>query len=149
MTTFSKSIYIETSLKALYDFHLDTNNIKKITPPDTKVEILEIDPPLKKGSIVKLRATKFFIPQMWEVEIEKLDELHLIVDLAKKSPFFYWRHEHRFSQEGGKVKMEDYVEFIPPFGILGDLVTPLILRDLDKMFTYRHKKTKEIFEGVK
>jgi hypothetical protein len=60
-TIFTKCSTIKCTTKELYDFHMDTNNIKYITPLDTKVEIVDISIPLKKGSIIKIKATKFFI----------------------------------------------------------------------------------------
>ena len=39
MQTFEKTTLIDCSAKELFDFHLDTNNIKLITPKHTKVEL--------------------------------------------------------------------------------------------------------------
>ena len=43
MQTFIKSSYINCDIKSLFDFHLNTNNLKFITPNDTKVELLTKD----------------------------------------------------------------------------------------------------------
>ena len=43
MQTFIKSSYINCDVKSLFDFHLDTNNLTFITPPDTRVELLTKD----------------------------------------------------------------------------------------------------------
>lgn len=147
-TIFEQCTTIRCDITELYAFHLDTNNIRSITPPDTTIEILEIDPPLQQGSTVKLRATKFLIPQIWEVEIEKAVPHTLVVDRAIRSPFAFWRHEHRFhALSKSEVQMCDHVEFALPFGFLGSLALPLIRADLAKMFAYRHQQTRRLFEG--
>lgn len=38
---------ISCSVKTLFDFHADTNNLALITPKDTSVEILKLETPLK------------------------------------------------------------------------------------------------------
>ena len=43
METFEKTTLIDCSAKELFDFHLDTNNIKLITPKHTKVELLDYE----------------------------------------------------------------------------------------------------------
>ena len=40
---------IPCSVKTLFDFHADTNNLPLITPKDTSVKILKLETPLKKG----------------------------------------------------------------------------------------------------
>ncbi|WP_262363676.1 hypothetical protein [Aliarcobacter cryaerophilus] len=41
MEIFEKITLIDCTAKDLFDFHLDTNNIKLITPKHTKVELLD------------------------------------------------------------------------------------------------------------
>lgn len=41
---------ISCSVKTLFDFHADTNNLALITPKDTSVEILKLETPLKQGN---------------------------------------------------------------------------------------------------
>ena len=61
MQTFIKSSYINCDTKSLFDFHLDTNNLTFITPPDTRVELLTKDFKPQIGQILKIKSTKYFI----------------------------------------------------------------------------------------
>ena len=74
MQTFIKSSYINCDIKTLFNFHLNTNNITKITPNDTKVQLLTKDFKPQVSQILKIKSTKYFIPMMWEVKIEKIEE---------------------------------------------------------------------------
>jgi ligand-binding SRPBCC domain-containing protein len=149
MQTFIKSSYINCDIKSLFDFHIDTNNIKKITPTDTKVELLTKDFKPQISEILKIKSTKYFIPMLWEVKIEKIDEPSLLVDVALKSPFAFWEHKHIFIKHGNMSELKDVITFNMPFGIFGKLFEWFVRNDLQKMFDYRHKITKEILENRK
>lgn len=137
---------INCTLEELFDFHLDSNNITKITPKNIKVELLDHDTQTYEGKIVKIKITKFFIPIYWKVKIEKLQKPDALVDIATKSPFKFWKHQHLFSRQGDLCELKDIIEFELPLGILGKLFEPLIEFDIQNMFQYRHQKTKTILE---
>lgn len=149
MQTFIKSSYINCDVKSLFDFHIDTNNLQKITPNDTKVELLTKDFKPIVSQILKIKATKYFIPMNWEVKIEKIDNPNLLVDLALKSPFAFWEHKHIFIKHGNMSELKDVVTFKMPFGFIGKLLEVFVIKDLQKMFDFRHKITKEILEKEK
>jgi ligand-binding SRPBCC domain-containing protein len=140
---------INCTLEELFEFHLDSQNITKITPSNTKVELLSEDNPAFEGKIVKLKTTRMFIPIIWEVKIEKLEKPNILVDLAIKSPFKYWKHQHVFTQKGNHCELQDIIEFELPFGVFGKIIESFLTFDIKKMFEYRHQKTKEILENKK
>ena len=147
MQTFIKSSYINCDKKSLFDFHLDTNNLTKITPTNIKVELLTKNFKPVVSQILKIKSTKYFIPMMWEVKIEKIEEPNLLVDIALKSPFAFWEHKHIFIKHGNMSELKDVITFKMPFGILGDLLSFFVKKDLQNMFDYRHKITKNILEN--
>jgi ligand-binding SRPBCC domain-containing protein len=148
MKTITKSSIIKCNQEDLYQFHMDSNNISNITPKDTKVELIDDDGQTYEGKIVKIKTTKFFIPTYWEVEIQKLDPPNILIDVAQKSPFKYWKHQHIFKKiDENTSELEDIVEYELPFGILGKLVSPFVELDIKKMFEYRHNQTKLILEN--
>jgi ligand-binding SRPBCC domain-containing protein len=147
MKTIIKTSLIKCSLDELFEFHLDSSNISKITPLDTKVELLNEDSVAYEGKTVKIKTTKFFIPTYWEVKIEKLDKPNILVDVALKSPFNYWKHQHIFTKKDDMCELKDVIEYELPFGVIGKIFNFLIENDIKNMFEYRHKKTKEILEG--
>lgn len=149
MQTFIKSSYINCDIKSLFDFHLDTNNLTKITPTNIKVELLTKDFKPVVSQVLKIKSTKYFIPMMWEVKIEKIEEPNLLVDIALKSPFKFWEHKHIFINHGNFSELKDVITFKMPFGIFGKLLEGFVKKDLQKMFDYRHKATKEILEKGK
>jgi ligand-binding SRPBCC domain-containing protein len=147
MTKIVKRTLIDCTQEELFTFHLDTNNIKKITPTHTKVALLNYDENIYEGKIVDLKTTRAFIPILWKVQIETIDHPNSLVDIALKSPFSYWKHQHNFIQKGDKTLLEDIIEYELPFGALGKLVNIFIKKDIENMFSYRHKQTKKILES--
>lgn len=141
-----KTTNINTTVDKLFDFHTDSNNITKITPNSVEVEILNSDTQTYEGKVVKLKTTKFFIPTYWEVKIEKLQFPDILVDVAIKSPFKYWKHQHIFTKTKNGCELKDIIEYELPFGIFGKIVEPFIEYDIRNMFEYRHTKTKELLE---
>lgn len=104
----------------------------------------------KEGEILRLKTVKNFIPIMWEVKINKLQSPNLLVDLAIKSPFKYWKHSHIFTQkENCFCELKDVVEYEAPFGVIGSIFDFFISYELTKMFEYRHETTKHLLEDTK
>lgn len=146
MKRFEKKSLISCSIDDLFSFHLDSNNIKEITPKDTKVELLNKDFKAKEGEVLNIKTTKFFVPTFWSVEISLIKEPNMLVDTAIKSPFNFWRHSHIFTQKGDVCELKDVVEYELPFGFLGNIFSSFIENQLENMFDYRHIQTKKILQ---
>lgn len=146
MVTFIKKSFINCSIEQLFDFHLNTQNLTQITPKDIKLNLLTHNFTPKQSAILEIISTKYFVPTYWKIEIEKLDRPNILVDKALKSPFKSWVHEHRFENVDGKTQLIDIINFEMPFGFIGKLIEPLIKKDLEKMFNFRHTQTKNILE---
>ena len=49
-----------------------------------------------------------------------------------------WHHEHHFEEFKGMIRMTDKVSFKVPFGFLGRLLVPILVKpQLKKIFNYR------------
>jgi len=138
---------IEADVQSLYDFHIDTNNLPKITPPWIKVQIISLELPLHQGSEIELAITRFGIAQRWKMQIAELEQPGLICDKALKSPFASFIHHHKFEAINGiKSLLHDELAFSLPLYPLSLIALPFIKRDIRKMFAYRHLQTKTLLE---
>jgi ligand-binding SRPBCC domain-containing protein len=146
METLTQTTLINCTLEEIFNFHLDTNNIKLITPSHTKVELIDYNEKTYEGKIIKLKTTRLLMPIIWMVKIEKFEYPNLIVDMALKSPFVFWEHSHIFTQRGPRCELKDVVRYELPFGIFGKLIGPFLRKDIENMFAFRHKQTKMILE---
>jgi ligand-binding SRPBCC domain-containing protein len=132
------------TIETLFDFHADTNNLPLITPEDTSVEILKLETPLKQGNTAVLRIKKGWFSFVWELRFERVEYPGLIVDVATRSPFKSFRHEHHFIKlDETQSILRDVVTFSLPFWPLSALAVWLVKQQMQTMFAYRHQKTKE------
>lgn len=141
------STILSCSQEKAFDFHCDTSNLPLITPPWIDVQIKALSLPLHVKSTIDLIITRFGLPQRWLMEIETLQRPTMVVDRSLKSPFAYFRHEHLFEKiDEHKTMMVDKIVFQLPFWPLSFFMVPWIKKDLEKMFKYRHEKTKALLD---
>jgi ligand-binding SRPBCC domain-containing protein len=78
------------------------------------------------------------VPSRWRSRIRAYDPPHSFTDVQLRGPYARWTHSHRFSPDGAATIVEDDVTYKVPFGLLGDLVEPLLVRPrLRAIFDYR------------
>jgi ligand-binding SRPBCC domain-containing protein len=82
----------------------------------------------------------------WTTEITHVEAPTYFVDDQRVGPYSIWHHEHHFKAIEGGVEMLDRVNYKVPFGILGKIAHPIIVRPkLEEIFNYRVQKTEELF----
>ena len=87
------------------------------------------------------------IPVSWVTEITHVIRNEMFVDEQRKGPFGMWHHEHHFRETDDGVEMTDLIHYRLPMDIL-DFVNKFVVgKKLEKIFSYRSKKIKEIFNG--
>jgi ligand-binding SRPBCC domain-containing protein len=143
--TFTYTTEIQTTPQKLFEFHSDTNNLPKITPPWIKVKILELKLPLQEKSKIKLKITQYFITQIWYMQIDRMQSPHTICDVALQSPFKSFYHHRKFEKiDEMTSRLTDTITLELPLYPLSRVALPFIRRDMDRMFGYRHERMKEL-----
>jgi ligand-binding SRPBCC domain-containing protein len=146
-----RSVEIAAPASAVFDFHLDTRNAAVIFPAGTRVVSVEGDFPVRPGKLVTMRMRQRPVPVTvaWRVRIESVEPDRRIVDVAERSPFALWRHEHLFRElDPGRTLMTDRVTYRLPGGRLGRLAERLLVRRrLEDAFAERHRRTREVLEA--
>jgi len=85
----------------------------------------------------------------WMTEITHVNEPFFFVDEQRAGPYRIWHHEHHFREIDGGVEMVDIVHYALPFGLLGNLVHPIIVKpQLNKIFGYRNEILKSMFGEI-
>jgi len=123
-------------LGEVFGFFSEAENLEKLTPPWLRFEILTKGPiDMAVGTLIDYRIRWRGIPLRWRTEIEVWEPPHRFVDLQIRGPYRLWRHEHLFIERDGGTAVVDRVEYAP-FG--GALVQPMVARDVERIFAYRH-----------
>jgi ligand-binding SRPBCC domain-containing protein len=136
----------------LWDFISRPENLKKITPESMGFEIkTKIDREYAyAGQIIGYHVYPFpGVKTDWITEITQVEQGEFFIDEQRLGPYAIWHHEHRLEEIDGGIRMSDIVTYRPPFGILGKLMEPILVRPkLKKIFQHREEKLTEIFGSI-
>nr|WP_299340007.1 SRPBCC family protein [Allomuricauda sp.] len=139
------------SKKEAWDFLSSPRNLKVITPEHMGFHILDgADKPMFPGQIIQYTVKPFpFYTVKWVTEITHVVKNEFFVDEQRFGPYALWHHKHFIKEVEGGVEMEDIVDYKLPFGFLGKLLHPLLVKNqLLQIFEYREKKLTELFGSV-
>jgi len=150
MSVYERSFKVNAPLSEVAAFHDDPVSLVAITPPPARVTIERFDRPVHAGSRVIFRLGVGPIGVTWDGIIAEYVEHSYFRDVQTKGPFGAWSHTHSFVAEADGTRVNDRVEYEPPFGLIGKLLNPILVRpSLAFMFKHREKKTRELLEQGK
>ena len=127
-------------------------NLKLITPDYMVFHILSgADRPMYPGQIIQYIVTPVLgIKTKWVTEITHVKDKSYFVDEQRFGPYALWHHKHFIKEIDGGVEMEDIVDYKVPFGWLGQLVHPFLVKPkLEEIFKYRYNKLIEMYGEFK
>ena len=142
---------LPVSQDSAWNFFSDPKNLQEITPDHMGFQILSGgDRPMFAGQIIQYIVKPFpGISTKWVSEITHLQQRSYFVDEQRFGPYSLWHHKHFIRQIDGGVEMEDVIDYKLPFGILGRLLHPWLVKPkLDEIFAYRRNKLIELFGSM-
>ena len=133
-------------LPEVFEFFARAENLELITPPWLKFRILTPVPvAMRVGARIEYRLRVHGLPMTWVSVIDRWEHGEQFVDQQLRGPYRFWRHRHQFHEVDGGTRVRDRVEYALPLGGVGDLLgTPLVRRDLDRIFEYRRARVAEL-----
>ena len=146
MPHYTATLEIAHPLAELFTFLTRPKNLVQLAPPDLHLELLTAPDNLTLGSRLVWKGRRWGVSQQMTHEVARFDHEKLIVVEQKKGPFARWVHSNHFEATAAGTRILERIEFDPPGGLLGYMVTAeSIGKDLEKLLAYREKKLKEIF----
>jgi len=148
MYTLERTQRIPISLEEAWNFFQNPGNLSKITPREMGFDILSKVPErMYPGLFIHYKVSPLFgIKMNWTTEITYVKEHDYFVDEQRVGPYAIWHHEHHFKAIKGGVEMLDRVNYKIPFGFLGKMAHPVIVKGkLEEIFNHRIKRVEEIF----
>ena len=128
------------NLETAWEFLTDPRNLGKITPPEMGFKIISgADRSLYPGQLIeyKVRPLPGFTTR-WISEITQVRHMDYFVDEQREGPYAMWHHTHFLKEVDGGVEIEDLISYKVPFGLIGRLLHPVLVRPkLEKIFAYR------------
>ncbi len=136
------------SVDKAWSFLSNPENLKVITPDYMGFNIQSgADRPMFAGQIIEYIVTPILgIKTKWVTEITHVVDKEYFVDEQRFGPYTLWHHKHFIKEIDGGVEMEDLLHYKLPFGFLGQLTHPFLVKPkLDEIFEYRKNKLVELF----
>lgn len=152
---FSMKIYtlkakqnLPISLEQAWDFLSNPKNLKTITPDYMGFKIISgADRNMFPGQIIQYIVTPVAgIKNKWVTEITHVKHLEYFVDEQRFGPYALWHHKHFVKEIAGGVEMEDIIDYKIPFGLIGQMMHPIVVKPkLKEIFEYRKQKLIDLF----
>ena len=136
------------SVDKAWEFLSNPKNLKEITPKYMNFRILSgADRSIFAGQIIQYKVTPMLgISTKWVTEITHVKDKEYFVDEQRFGPYALWHHKHFIKKIDGGVEMEDIIDYKIPFGIIGQIAHPIIVKNkLKQIFKFRENKLKELF----
>lgn len=136
------------SIDEAWNFLSDPRNLKVITPDYMGFNIKSgADRDMFAGQIIEYIVTPILgIKTKWVTEITHVVDKKYFVDEQRFGPYSLWHHKHFIKEIEGGIEMEDLLHYKLPFGVLGQLAHPFLVKPkLDEIFEYRKNILVELF----
>lgn len=152
MARFVKESRIEAPAALVFGWHERPEALVRLVPPWTPVRIVEPPPSLGDGARAILSLGFGPARVRWVAEHRGYQNLGpdggVFEDVQVRGPFARWVHRHTVRAAGPRAStLTDEIEYELPLGRLGlGLAGWKVRRDLERMFEYRHRVTREACE---
>ena len=141
-----REVRVPGTAKEVFPFFAAAENLERITPPELGLRIRSPLPiAMRPGALIDYTVKLYGIPMKWRTEITKWDPPRSFEDTQISGPYAKWVHTHRFMEDSSGTIIQDRVVYRLPFGFVGRIVHPLIVRQLKRIFDYRESAMNELF----
>ncbi len=123
MAVHEEQLQIPAPIDRLFDFLLKPANVALVSDPSNGLQLVTAPERVEVGSIITFRIAAFGQVREATHEVVELEHNSRIVEVQKAGPMKAWRHTHTFESTGDETILIERIEFEPPGGIVGLLVT--------------------------
>lgn len=146
MAKYHTEVIVAAPADEVFDFLIRPENVIRVTAPSSGLKPVGAPDILEQGSRIELELTGFGPPQRFLYEVTEFDRPNRFTETLVKGPLASFRHEHLFETTENGTRVLDLVEFQPPGGMLGFLVTEDRIRQgLVHGLRFRHEELGRIF----
>ena len=148
MKTYLASTTLPVDVEQAFAYHERPGALDRLIPPWKHVSVESSDGSLKPNSVVVLRLKAGPLSMRWVAQHTEYDPPHCFVDVQRSGPFAHWEHRHLFdaASSDGCV-LRDSITYQLPLGAVGGMCGGSLARkELETMFAYRHRVTRDDLE---
>lgn len=145
-----KDQFFDLPISDVWHFISKPENLKKITPDYMGFDITsegELDE-MYEGMIIAYKVSPLLgIKTTWVTEITHVKHEKYFVDEQRIGPYKLWQHQHILEEKEEGTLMSDIISYQPPFGILGDILNKIIIKQkLKEIFDYRQDALNQLLK---
>lgn len=127
---------------AAFAWHARPSAFERLAPPWDPPRLRRPAPAIAADALVRFEVGPRLAPVTWEAEITDVEPGKHFVDIQRRGPFAAWRHEHLFEDLGpGRSALRDRLQVSMPLAPIGNLGWPIVTRQLERLFSWRHFTT--------
>jgi len=130
---------LEAPLDQVFDFFSRAQNLALMTPSWMDFQIVsDASAGPRAGETIDYKIKVGPLSMRWRTRFLAWEPGARFIDNQERGPYRLWHHEHRFSAEGDRTRMEDIVHYTLPLGPLGRLMHRLFVAgQLRRIFSFR------------
>jgi ligand-binding SRPBCC domain-containing protein len=149
MPALEASVSIRCPADKVFDFLTKTANWLQLVPEELRLSVVNAPPQLALGSRMEAQILAFGPPQNVTYEITEFSRPDRFTETQVKGLLPRYVHEHRLvALADESIVVTDRIEFEPPGGLIGFMVTVDRLRtSLDRGLAHRHSALKRLLEN--
>lgn len=146
--TLDTQLRVPQTREDVFPFFGDAFNLERITPPELDFHIITAPPiEMREGARISYRLSLWGVPFSWETVISCWEPPYRFVDEQISGPYRRWVHGHEFVPTPNGTLIYDHVDYELPLSPFGDLLHPVLRRQLARIFRYRHEVLHELFSS--
>ena len=128
---------------ALYQWHLRPGALPILTPPWEFMRMMGRDEGLRDGDLRHLKVSPLNLS--WWARHDQFQPDRGFQDFQERGPMRRWHHRHSFLPAGESDSwLVDEIDFELPLAPFSHLVVPILRRQFETMFRYRHLITQQL-----
>ncbi len=137
---------LDVPAAAAFAWHTRPGAFERLSPPWDRVRVVERSGSgVEDGARLVLEIRKGPARQRWVAVHSGYEPGRRFVDTQESGPFAAWQHTHTVEPDGDNAcTLEDSIAYSLPGGLLGaTLGGPIARRTLERMFAFRHVRTRD------
>ncbi|MCP4509538.1 MAG: hypothetical protein GY826_24445 [Fuerstiella sp.] len=147
MPDFTASTTLRCSAAAVRQYLGATANVPSISDPELELEVIDAPEQVASDAIIEFRITAYGFKQRMKHRYVEVGEMEIVAEQVE-GPTRTWVHRQSIAaNDDGTCLLTDHVEFEPPGGMMGFVLTEASIREsLDDGMQFRYEALRGFLE---
>lgn len=145
---FVREISLPVDADEAFAWHARPGAFERLVPPWQEIAIIDRQGGVENGARLTFKLHRGPVPVTWVAEHRDVEPGKHFRDVQVEGPFAAWDHCHSFHAEETGSRLRDEIDYALPLGVVGSFVGGgMVEKDLERVFRYRHRMTRDDLEA--